>query len=162
MGQLARDIAKRLDGLGLQMPPAPDPAATYLSFVEQGNLLFVSGQIPLENGKLNDVGNVPSHVSVEGANRAAQRAALNSLAQVQGIPGGLDRIARVVAVTIYVASDVTFNDQHLIANHASDLFINVLGSEIGAHSRTTIGCASLPLGAPVEVQAVYGLNSQIG
>lgn len=158
MGQLAEDIHYRLSELGMEMPPPPGPAATYLPFVQHGDLVFVSGQIPLVDGSLEDVGHVPSEVPVERANKAAQRCALNSLAQLQGIPGGLDRISHVVALTIYVSSDAEFTEQHLVGNHASDLLIAALGPTIGPHSRTTIGCPSLPLGAPVEVHGIYALG----
>lgn len=151
-------VRSRLVQVGLQMPEPPSPAATYLPFVEHGDLLFVSGQIPLVSGRMANTGSLPFDVSPEEAHQAARIAALNSLAQFQLLCGGLDRLKRVIALTIYVASVPSFSEHHLVANAASELMIDLLGAEAGSHSRTTVGCSGLPLGAPVEVHGIYALT----
>lgn len=157
MANVEERVRSRLVGVGLEMPKPPSPAATYLPFVEHGDLLFVSGQIPLVSGRMANTGSVPFQVSPNEAHQAARIAALNSLAQFQLLDGGLDRLKRVIALTIYVASTPSFTEHHLVANAASDLMIELLGAEAGSHSRTTVGCSALPLGAPVEVHGIYAL-----
>jgi enamine deaminase RidA (YjgF/YER057c/UK114 family) len=147
-------ILDRLRDLGLELPEAPKPVASYVPCVRTGNLLFVSGQIPIRGGDLVASGPVPSRVSVETARLAAAQCLLNGLAVARdALDGDLGRIVRVVRLGVFVASDPGFNDQPVVANGASDLLVELLG-EAGRHARAAVGSVALPLGAPVEVEMV--------
>jgi enamine deaminase RidA (YjgF/YER057c/UK114 family) len=146
------DRHTRLRELGLDLPPVPTPVAAYVPAVRSGNLVFVSGQLPMVDGKLALTGKVgPDGVSVEQARGLAQRCALNALAAAAEVAGGLDAIARVVKVVGYVACAPDFADHPKVINGASELLGHVLG-DAGVHARVAIGVASLPLDAPVEVE----------
>ncbi|HEX3613399.1 MAG TPA: RidA family protein [Sporichthyaceae bacterium] len=145
------DRLERLRELGLDLPPVAKPLAAYVPAVRSGNLVFVSGQLPMVDGKLVLAGKVgDGGITVEQARGLAQRCALNGLAAVAEVAGGLDAIVRVVQVTGYVASHPDFVAQPAVINGASELLGHVLG-EAGVHARIAIGVACLPLDAPVEV-----------
>ena len=143
----------KLAAMGLALPPPPKPVGAYVPAVRSGNLVFVSGQLPMRDGELLVKGRVGSEVSVEEARACAQQAALNALAAVAAETGGLKHVARIVRVTGYVASAPGFTDQALVLNAASELLVEVFG-EAGRHSRAAVGAAELPLGAPVELELV--------
>lgn len=147
-------INSRLEKLGISLPEAAAPAANYLPFAVSGNLVFTAGQLPLENGGLAAKGRVGSDLDVAAAQKAARLCAINVLAQARAAVGDLERIARVVKITVFVASEPDFTQQHLVANGASDLLVEVLG-EAGKHARSAVGVAALPLDAAVEVEAVF-------
>lgn len=147
-------IDERLASLGILLPQAAAPAANYVSYVIAGNLLFLSGQLPMEAGKLAVAGLLGRDVDVAAGQRAAELCAINILAQARAALGGdLTRIRRVVKLTGMVASTPDFTDQHLVMNGASNLIVSVLG-ENGKHARVAVGMASLPLNAAVEVDAI--------
>ncbi|MBX3569348.1 MAG: RidA family protein [Rhizobiaceae bacterium] len=146
-------IEKRLATLGITLPAAAAPAANYVPFAQTGNLLFTAGQLPLKDGKLVATGLVGRDLDTAAAKDAARQCAVNVLAQAKAALGALDRIGRVVKITVFVASTPDFIEQHLVANGASDLIVEVLG-DAGKHARSAVGTASLPLNAPVEVEAV--------
>ena len=147
-------IQQRIEELGLRFPPPPKPVANYLPAVRTGSLIFVSGQIPVLEGRLVAEGPVPSAVSVEAARGAARQCALNGLAVIAAeLDGDLDRIRRIVRLGIFVASDPGFNDQPVVANGASEVLIEIFG-EPGRHARAAVGSIALPLGATVEVEMV--------
>ncbi|RWX75613.1 RidA family protein [Neorhizobium lilium] len=147
-------IDSRLEEMGITLPQAAAPAANYLPFVISGNLLFISGQLPNENGKVAVTGLVGSDVDVATAQRAAELCAINILAQAKAALGGdLTRIKRVVKLTSFVASAAGFVEQHVVTNGASNLMANVLG-EAGKHARAAVGMAALPFNASVEVEAI--------
>lgn len=146
-------IEKRLNELGVTLPVAAAPAANYVSFVKTGNLLFTAGQLPLKDGKLHVSGLLGKDVDTAAGREAAKLCATNILAQAKAALGDLERISRVVKITVFVASAPDFTEQHLVANGASDLLAEVLG-ERGKHARSAVGMASLPLNAAVEVEAV--------
>ena len=147
-------IADRLQELGITLPPPPRPVAAYVPAVHAGDLLFISGQLPTENGRLVFPGKVPAEVSVEDATQAARLAALNGLAVANHeLVGGLERVRRVVRVTGHVASSPGFTMQPAVINGASELLVAVFG-ERGRHSRAALGAAELPLGACVEVEMI--------
>lgn len=149
------NIHHQLADLGLTLPPAPKAVAAYVPAVRTGDLVIVSGQLPLEDGKLTVTGPVPSSVSLEAAQAAARRCVLNALAAVDPlIDSDWSRLVRVVRVGVFVASDPGFTDQHLIANGASELLFEVFG-EPGRHARAAVGVPSLPLGASVEVEFTF-------
>lgn len=149
--------AARLVELGLTLPPVPAPLASYVPAVRSGGFVFTSGQLPLVDGQLSAVGKVGAEVSVEVAAECARVATLNGLAAVSAELGGLDGIARVVKVVVYVASARDFTGQPQVGNGASQLLGEVFG-EAGRHARSAVGVASLPLDAPVEVELVMELQ----
>ena len=145
-------IDQRIHDLGLTLPTPPKPVAAYIPFVRSGNLIFVSGQIPLLEGKVICTGPVPSAVSLDQARAAARQCALNGLAIVSGALGGsLDRVRRIVRLGVWVCSDPGFTDQPKVGNGASELLVEIFG-ENGRHARVAVGAIALPLGATVEVE----------
>lgn len=146
-------IESRLEELGVALPHAAAPAANYVPYVLSGNILHLSGQLPMEDGKLAVTGLVGRDVDVAGARRAAELCAINLLAQAKAALGDLSRIRRVVKIQGFVASTPDFTEQHLVINGASDLLVAVLG-EAGRHARAAVGMASLPLNAAVEIDAI--------
>ncbi|MCB1382409.1 MAG: RidA family protein [Notoacmeibacter sp.] len=143
----------RLAELGITLPEAAAPAANYIPYAVTGNLLFTSGQLPLTGGKLSATGLLGRELDVTAGREAAKWCAVNILAQAKAALGDLDRIARVVKISAFVASTPDFTEQHLVANGASDFLVDVLGDR-GRHARSAVGMASLPLNAPVEIEAV--------
>lgn len=150
---MTRTHTDRLAELGLTLPPAPAPVASYIPAVRTGSLVFVSGQIPFREGGLIAEGAVPSRVPVETAIECARQCALNAVAVAAQAAGGLDRIARIVRIGCFVASDPGFTDQPRVANGASDLLIQIFG-EAGRHARAAVGSIALPRNAPVEVELI--------
>jgi len=142
--------AERLAALGLTLPPVTVPVAAYVPAVRTGAYVYVSGQLPVADGKLPATGKVGDAVSAQDAAGLARTCALNALA---ASAGGLDAIRRIVKVVGFVASAPGFSGQPQVINGASELFIEVFG-EAGRHARSAIGVAELPLGAPVEVELI--------
>ena len=145
--------AERMAELGLTLPTVAAPVAAYVPAVRTGNHVYTSGQLPLVNGKLQGTGKVGDGVAPEEAAALARTAALNALAAVASVAGGLDAITRIVKVTCFVASAPSFTGQAQVANGASDLLIAVLG-DAGQHARSAVGMAVLPLDSPVEVELI--------
>lgn len=141
----------RLAGLGLELPPVAAPLASYVPATLSTGLVLTSGQLPTVAGRLVATGRVGEAVDLDAAVAAARTAALNGLAAAASVVGGLDNIARVVKVTVFVASAPDFTAQPQVANGASDLLGEVFG-ESGRHVRSAVGVAVLPLDAPVEVE----------
>jgi enamine deaminase RidA (YjgF/YER057c/UK114 family) len=144
---------ERLASLGLALPPVPAPVAAYVPAVRTGNYVYTSGQLPLVEGKLQGTGKVGDGVAPGEAAALARTAALNALAAVASVAGGLDAITRVVKVTCFVASAPSFTGQAQVANGASELLLEVLG-DAGRHARSAVGMAVLPLDSPVEVELI--------
>jgi enamine deaminase RidA (YjgF/YER057c/UK114 family) len=147
-------VEARLKELGIALPAAAAPAANYAPFIVTGNLVFISGQLPFDNGQLRHKGIVGAGVSVEDAQAAACLCALNLIAQAKAAVGDLDMVARVVRLGGFVASAPTFTDQAKVVNGASDLMVEVFG-EPGRHARAAVGVSALPLGVAVEIEAVF-------
>jgi len=147
----------RLEGLGITLPPPPTPKGTYAPVVVFAGLAYVSGQIVTEEGRVVSPGLVDQDVRVETAKELARRATLQGLSALVHSLGSLDRVRRVVRVTIYVASSAGFVRQHEVANGATDLLVDVFG-EAGRPARAAVGVAALPLGAPVEVELVVAVE----
>ena len=143
----------RLAALGLTLPPVPAPVAAYLPAVRVGELIYSSGQLPTEEGRLLATGKVGAEVSVEDAVRCARTAALNGLAAVAQVAGGLDAVQQVIKAVIFVASAPDFTAQPQVGNGASELLAEIFG-ESGRHARSAVGVASLPLDAPVEIELI--------
>jgi enamine deaminase RidA (YjgF/YER057c/UK114 family) len=151
---MSDQIATRLSEMGITLPEAAAPAANYVPYVISGNLLTISGQLPLEDGKVAVSGHLGKNVDVATGQRAAELCAINILAQAKAALGGdLGRIRRVIKLNGFVASTPDFIEQHLVINGASNLIANVLG-EAGKHARAAVGMAALPLGAAVEIDAI--------
>lgn len=143
---------ERLAELGIDLPPAPAPAAAYIPSVRSGNLLFVSGQVASSGGSLVATGVLGADVDLASGQACARQCAINVLTQVKAAVGDLEQVRRIVKVTVFVASVPSFTDQHLVANGASELLGDVFG-EAGQHARSAVGVPSLPTGTPVEVEA---------
>jgi enamine deaminase RidA (YjgF/YER057c/UK114 family) len=146
--------SEQLKKLGLTLPAAPKPVASYIPYVRTGNLLFVSGQIPLREGKPAFVGKVGKELTVQQAQEAARICVLNGLAIAQDAIGSLDKIRRLVRVVGHVAVSPGFTDVHIVTNGASDLLVQVLG-EKGRHSRLALGAAELPMNVPFELDLIF-------
>ena len=150
-------MVDRLKELGYELPRVPSPAGSYVPATSAGSLLFTAGQLPFEDGQLRYTGKVGKDVSVEEAKEAARLCTLNALAAVEAKAGSLENVRRVVKVTGYVASAAGFNRQPEVINGASDFLSEVFG-EKGAHARSAVGVAELPLDAPVEVELIVELT----
>lgn len=146
------DVDATLQTMGLRLPKAGAPAGAYVPVVRSGNLLFVSGQIPVEEDGTRHVGRCGEGTSIETAANAARLCALNILAQVKAEIGSLDGVVRIVKVNGYVNSTPDFGDHPKVINGASDLFVALFGDR-GRHARAAIGVANLPFGVVVEVEA---------
>jgi enamine deaminase RidA (YjgF/YER057c/UK114 family) len=144
---------ERLAELGLTLPPVTAPLAAYVPAVRTGAYVYVSGQVPVVDGKLPATGKVGAEVGAADAAGLARTCALNAIAAAAAAAGGLDRIRRIVKVTGFVASAPGFNGQPQVINGASELLIEVFGEE-GRHARSAVGVAELPLDAPVEVELI--------
>jgi enamine deaminase RidA (YjgF/YER057c/UK114 family) len=148
-------VEKRLADAGLALPDAASPIANYVPAVRSGNLLFVSGQLPLKDGKLAFEGHVGNTLSVEQGQEAAKLCALNLIAQAKAALGGeLDKVKRVVKLTGFVACLPAFGQHPQVVNGASDVMVLAFG-EAGKHARAAVGAPSLPRNAAVEVEAVF-------
>ena len=150
------DWAARLTELGIALPAVAAPVAAYVPAVQTGNHVHTSGQLPFIDGSLPATGKVGADVSADDAYGYARQAALNALAAVDNLVG-LERIKRVVKVVGFVASDPTFTGQPGVINGASDVIGDIFG-DAGAHARTAVGVAVLPLDSPVEVEIIVELD----
>jgi enamine deaminase RidA (YjgF/YER057c/UK114 family) len=151
-------ITQRLATLDITLPSAPVPVGSYVPALRIGNLVFTSGQLPMRDGRLIAAGKVASEVSVEDAAAAARQAALNALAVAADVAGGVDSIARIIRVNVFVASAAGFTDQATVANGASDLLVDIFGDR-GRHTRCALGAAELPLNSPVELDMIVELRA---
>jgi enamine deaminase RidA (YjgF/YER057c/UK114 family) len=153
--QMAGTIEQKLASLGITLHAPAAPVANYVGFVRTGNLLFVSGQVCFDGaGKLIAKGKLGAGVTVEQGAAAARGCGINLLAQVKAAVGDLDKVVRVVRLGGFVNSAPDFLDGPKVLNGASDLMVEVFGDK-GRHARTTVGVASLPADASVEVEGVF-------
>jgi enamine deaminase RidA (YjgF/YER057c/UK114 family) len=150
------DVYVRLSELGLTLPSVVPPLAAYVPAVQSGNLVYVSGQLPIVDGKLLAEGRVGADVTAEQGADLARQCALNALAAVEAL-AGLGRVVKIVRITGYVACTPEFTGHPSVVNGASQLLLDVFG-EHGRHARSAVGVASLPLGAPVEVELIVELG----
>ena len=151
-------IEARLAELGLSLPPAQPPVATYVPFVLTGSLVVVSGQLPMVQGKLGWTGKLGQAVSLEDGKLAARQCLLNVLAHLNAAcEGDLDRVARVVRLGGFIACGADFTQHPAVMNGASDLAVDIFG-EAGRHARATVGVPSLPLDAPVEIEGMFEID----
>ena len=150
-------VEDRLAELGLQVPDVAAPVAAYVPVVKDGCLVFTSGQLPMVDGKLQATGKVGAGVSQEDAAKLAEICALTAIPAVKSEIGDLDQVTRVVKVVGFVASDPSFTGQPAVINGASELLGKAFG-ERGAHARSAVGVASLPMDAPVEVEITVSVQ----
>lgn len=147
----------RLRELGIELPPVPTPAGSYVPATRSGSLIFTAGQLPFRDGELHRTGKVGAAVMLDEAREAARLCALNAVAAAAERAGGLENLRDVVKVTGFVASTPGFNGQPDVLNGASELLGELFG-DAGLHARSAVGVAELPLDAPVEVEVVFGLD----
>lgn len=147
------DFEARLQELGIALPEAPRPVAAYVPAVQVGDLIFTAGQIPLVAGNLAYQGKVGADLTPEQGYQAARVCTLNALAAVRALTGSLNRVRRVVKVTVFVNSAPGFTGQPEVANGASELLLQIFG-DAGRHARSAVGAPDLPRGAAVEVELV--------
>ncbi len=151
---MSSTISSRLADAGVQLPNAAAPAANYVPWVRFGNLLQTSGQLPLADGKIAVAGKLGGAVSLEDGQAAARHCAINILAQAQAALGDLETIGRLLKLTVFVASEASFTEQHKVANGASDFLVEILGDR-GRHARSAVGVPALPMDAAVEIEALF-------
>ena len=157
--EMSDAIESRLAELGITLPVAAAPAANYLPTRISGNMLYISGQLPLEDGKIAAIGLLGAEIDVAQGQHAAELCAINVIAQAKAALGGdLSRIRQFVKLTSFVASAPGFTEQHLVTNGASNLIANVFG-DAGKHARSAVGVAGLPFNAAVEVEAIIEIEA---
>jgi len=150
--------SQRLAEEGLSLPSVAAPVGSYVPAMKVGDLVYTSGQIPIANGSVTVSGKVGDNVSLEDAQDAARFCALNALAAVASVAGGVDKIKRIVRVCVFVASAVDFEEQPLVANAASNFYVDIFG-DAAKHVRSAVGVAVLPLDVPVELELVAQVDS---
>jgi enamine deaminase RidA (YjgF/YER057c/UK114 family) len=149
---------QRLTDAGLKLPAPNPPVASYVPFTRSGNLIFVSGQVPLDDSGKPITGRLGDDVSIEEGQRCAERCALSIVAHLKHALGGeLDRVVRVLRVGVFVNATAQFTAHPVVANGASELFVKAFG-DAGRHARAATGTPSLPAGVPVEVDAIVEVN----
>jgi len=156
----AMSYERKLKELHLKLPLPSQPLATYIPAVQTGDLLFLSGVLPMQDGKLAFSGKLGRDLTVEQGMEAARLALLNALAIAKQELGTLDRITRVVKVVGYVASSEGFTQQPQVLNGASDLLVEIFG-ESGRHARVAVGAAELPRGASIEIEVILSVSCSV-
>jgi enamine deaminase RidA (YjgF/YER057c/UK114 family) len=146
-------IEEKINQLGLSVPVAPKPLASYIPAVKIDDLVFTAGQLPIKEGSLAFKGKLGKDLNEEEGKKAAQLCALNCLSVIKGEIGNLDNIVRVIKLTVFVNSAEGFINHPQVANGASDLIKDIFG-ENGKHVRSAVGVAELPLNAPVEIEMI--------
>ena len=149
------NLAEKLAKLGLELPPAPEAKGLYKSVVISGNLAFTSGHLPVDSSGKLMTGRVGANLDVHAGFRAAQWAGLNILASLRKELGSLDRVGRVVKIFGAVNCTADFTQQPAVLNGCSELFAEIFGPDAGVGVRSAIGVNTLPLGVPVEIEAVF-------
>lgn len=146
-------IEEKLKKLNIKIPVAPKPLASYIPVTRVGNLVFTAGQIPLENGTLKYKGKIGKEIDLETGKEAAKLCAINCLSVIKSEIDDLDKIKKIVKVTVFVNSADGFTDQPKVANGASDLLVELF-EEKGKHVRSAVGVSELPIDASVEVEMI--------
>ena len=147
-------IADRLQALGITLPPLATPAAAYVPYRRSGDLVFLSGHIAKRDGRAW-VGQLGTDMTTEVGKTAARAVAVDLLGTLQSAVGGdLERVRRVVKVLSLVNSAPTYTEHHLVSNGCSELLVELLGADVGAHARSAFGVAQLPMGACVEIELI--------
>ena len=149
-------ILEKITALGLTLPAVPAPIAAYVNCVRTGNLLFLSGGLPID-GDRKVIGKVPTRVSIEEAREGARMIVLNRLAVIQDEIGSLDKVVRIVTLNGFVNSEPDFHGHPQVINGASELLVEIFGDK-GKHSRTALGVAALPLDVAVEINLIVEIE----
>ncbi len=150
-------IEERIIELGYTLPEAPKPLAAYIPALAVGNLIYTAGQIPIESGVLKYSGKLGREITEEEGKRAAETCALNCLSVIKSVIDDLDKIERIIKLTVFVSSADGFINQPQVANGASELIGKIFG-EKGKHVRSAVGVNELPLNAPVEIEMIVKLK----
>ena len=150
-------ILDKIASLGLTLPAVPAPVAAYVNCVRSGNLLFLSGGLPIDGDK-KIIGKVPTDVSIDEAKEGARMIILNRLAVIQDEIGSLDKVKQIVALTGFVNSEPDFYGHPQVMNGASELLVEIFGDK-GKHSRTALGAAALPLNVAVEINLIVEVEA---
>ena len=150
-------ILAKLQSMGFDLPEVPTPVAAYVNCVRSGNLLFLSGGLPID-GTRKVIGKVPTQVSIDEAKDAARMIMLNRLAVIRDAIGSLDKIKQIVALNGFVNSEADFYDHPQVINGALEFLVELLGNK-GKHSRTALGAAALPLNVAVEINLTVEVES---
>ena len=145
-------IEQKIESLGIKLPSPPTPAGSYVAVVKTGNLLYISGQIPMVDGKLLYTGKVTDE-NLETAQKSAKTCAINILAQLKRELGDFEKVSKIVRLSGFVNSDPEFSQHPKVINAASDLLHEIFG-EKGIHSRIAVGVANLPLNSMTEIDAI--------
>ena len=153
----AGGLSSRLDKLGIVLPAPPAPLGAYVESSDTGNLLFLTGMLPVVKGKLAISGRLGENLSVKDGQEAARIASLNVLAAAKHHLGTLDRLKKLVKLTVLIVTTEQFADHAPVADGASNLFVQIFGAEVG-HTRLVYGVQSLPIGAPVIVDCVFEIK----
>ena len=149
----------KLKELGIELPEAPDPLGSYIPVVRTGNLVFLSGMLPLIQGRLTRQGKVGGDINLDEAREDARVASVNALSVLKAHIGSLDKVKRCIKITGYVASDPDFLEQPKVLNAASDLIFEIFG-ERGKHVRTTVGVNVLPFNSPLEIEFIFEVQDE--
>ncbi len=150
-------IEEKIKQIGIILPEAPKPLASYIPAIQSGNFVMTSGQIPIAGGSVKFVGKVGKDLSEEQGKEAAKLCAINCLSAIKSIIGNLDRIKRIVKLTVFVNSAEGFSAQPKVANGASDLIVEIFG-DAGKHVRSAVGVSELPLNSAVEIEMIAEVN----
>ena len=151
-------IEQKLEELNITIPEVSAPVANYIPFTKSGNQIFISGQLPIENGEVKYIGKVGTEVSIEDAGKAARICAINIIANLKNAcNGNLDKVVQCVKLGIFVNATPDFTDHPIVGNGASDLMVKVFG-EKGKHARFAMGAGSLPRGVAVEIDAIFEIE----
>jgi enamine deaminase RidA (YjgF/YER057c/UK114 family) len=148
----------KLKELGIELPEAPTPLGSYVPVLRTGNLVFLSGILPLRQGTLSRLGKVGKDISLDEAKEEARIATINALSVLKAHIGSLDNVKRCVKITGYVASEPDFTEQPKVLNAASDLLFEIFG-ERGRHVRAAVGVNVLPLNSPLEIEFIFEVLS---
>jgi enamine deaminase RidA (YjgF/YER057c/UK114 family) len=148
-------VYEKLQSLNIVLPRVDPPVAAFVPFVRTGNLVFISGHIAKKDGK-PWTGKLGAELTIAEGKQAAQTIAIDLLATLQAAVGDLDKVRRIVKLLVLVNSTPTFTEQHLVANGASELFVEIFG-ERGSHARSAFGVAQIPLGSCVEIELIAEL-----
>ena len=151
-------IEDKLKKLSIEIPTPPSPAGSYIPVVTTGNLAYVSGQIPMKEGKVVFEGKVPEKQSLDSARDAAKICIINGLAQLKANLGSLDKITKFIRISGFVNSSPDFTEQPKVINAGSDLLVEIFG-DIAKHSRIAVGVASLPLNSTVEIDMIVEFSN---
>ena len=147
----------KLKELGIDLPDAPTPLGSYIPVLRAGNLVFLSGMLPLRQGKLLRQGKVGKDINLDEARENARVATVNALSVLKAYIGSLDKVKRCVKITGYVASETDFTEQPKVLNAASDLLFEIFG-EKGKHVRSAVGVNVLPLNSPLEIEFIFEVS----